>query len=47
MTHKTTFVDYPVDTPSDIMIKFHIETIKKRRWDLVVESRLYTLFCLN
>lgn len=47
MNHNTSFVEYPIDMPSDIMIKFHKETIKAQRWDLTEESRLYTFLCLN
>lgn len=42
-----TGVEYPFDTPSDIMINFHIELIKLQRWDLTTQSRLFTLLCLN
>lgn len=47
MNHYTSFVEYPVDMPSDIMIKFHKETVQAQRWDLARESRLLTFVCLN
>lgn len=44
MTH---FFEFPCDTYSDIMIKFHGEVVRAQRWDLAKDSRLTTVYCLN
>lgn len=43
----TSLVEYPVETPSEIMINFLIDLVRAERWDLTDESRILTFVCLN
>lgn len=43
----TTYFEFPFETYSDAMIRFHLEIVKAQRWDLTTASRLATAYCLN